>query len=56
MPTELSGRQVPNLSRALCVMESLWLVEIKSNVREIEPIAQSTNFLVVLNLAQGKQE
>lgn len=44
----LSGRQVPNLSRTLRMMAGYGLVELKRNVREIEPIALATEFLVVL--------
>lgn len=50
----LSGRQVPNLSRTLRMMESYGLVELKRNVREIEPIARATDFLVVLDSPQGE--
>lgn len=45
----LSGRQVPNLSRTLRMMAGYGLVELKRNVREIEPITLATNFLVVLD-------
>ena len=44
----LSGRQVPNLSHTLRMMEGNGLVELKRNVREIEPITLATEFLVVL--------
>ena len=52
----LSGRQVPNLSRTLRMMEGYGLVELKRNAREIEPIARATDFLVVLDSPQGEQE
>lgn len=52
----LSGRQVPNLSRTLRMMESYGLVELKRNVREIEPIARATDFLVVLDSPQGERK
>jgi predicted transcriptional regulator len=45
----LSGRQVPNLSRTLRMMAGYGLVELKRNVREIEPITLATEFLVVLD-------
>ena len=45
----LSGRQVPNLSRTLRMMAGYGLVELKRNVREIEPFALATEFLVVLD-------
>nr|WP_294864218.1 helix-turn-helix domain-containing protein [uncultured Pseudogulbenkiania sp.] len=45
---ELTGRQVPNLSRTLRMMEGYGLVELKKNVREIEPIALATEFLIML--------
>jgi predicted transcriptional regulator len=35
---ELTGRQVPNLSRSLRMMEGYGLVALKKNVREIEPL------------------
>lgn len=44
----LSGRQVPNLSRTLRMMEGYGLVELKKNVREIEPLALATEFKVML--------
>ena len=52
----LSGRQVPKLSRTLRMMESYGLVELKRNVREIEPIARATDFLGVLDSPQGERE
>lgn len=45
----LSGRQVPNLSRTLRMMEGYGLVELRRNVREIEPITLATEFLIVLD-------
>lgn len=50
---ELTGRQVPNLSRTLRMMEGYGLVELKKNVREIEPVALATEFLIVLNAPKG---
>lgn len=44
----LSGWQVPNLLRTLRMMTGYGLVELKRNVREIEPITLPTEFLVVL--------
>jgi len=52
----LSGRQVPNLSRTLRMMEGYGLIELKRNVREIEPIARATDFLVVLDSPQGERK
>ncbi|MQM29585.1 MAG: transcriptional regulator [Candidatus Accumulibacter phosphatis] len=52
----LSGRQVPNLSRTLRMMEGYGLVELKRNVREIEPIARATDFLVVLDSPPGTRQ
>ncbi len=46
---ELTGRQVPNLSRTLRMMESYGLVKLKRNVREIEPIALATSFKILIN-------
>ena len=40
---ELTGRQVPNLSRTLRMMEGYGLVALKKNVREIEPIARESS-------------
>ncbi|RYZ92194.1 MAG: MarR family transcriptional regulator [Proteobacteria bacterium] len=45
---KLTGRQVPNLSRTLRMMEGYGLVELKKNVREIEPIALATEFMILL--------
>lgn len=45
---ELTGRQVPNLSRTLRMMEGYGLVTLKKNVREIEPVALATEFKVML--------
>ena len=52
---EATGRQVPNLSRTLRMMESYGLVSLKKNVREIEPIALATEFLIVLRSPAGGQ-
>lgn len=46
---ELTGRQVPNLSRTLRMMESYGLVALKKTVREIEPIALATSFKVLID-------
>lgn len=43
---ELTGRQVPNLSR---MMEGYGLVTTAKNARETQPIALATEFLVVLD-------
>jgi predicted transcriptional regulator len=45
----LTGRQVPNLSRTLRMMEGYGLVTIEKNARETQPIALATEFLVVLD-------
>jgi len=45
---ELTGRQVPNLSRTLRMMEGYGLVELKKNMREIEPIALATSFKILI--------
>ena len=45
---ELTGRQVPNLSRTLRMMEGYGLVELKKNVCEIEPIALATSFKILI--------
>ncbi|NWK76915.1 MarR family transcriptional regulator [Aquitalea sp. LB_tupeE] len=45
---ELTGRQVPNLSRTLRMMEGYGLIKSKKNVCEIEPIALATKFLIML--------
>jgi predicted transcriptional regulator len=45
----LSGRQVPNLSRTLRMMEGYGLVELTRNVRDVRPTALATEFLVVLD-------
>ena len=44
----LTGRQVPNLSRTLRMMEGYGLVELKKNVREIEPVALATSFKILI--------
>ena len=44
----LSGRQVPNLSRTLRMMEGYGLVSLHKAVRETRPTALATEFLVVL--------
>ncbi len=45
----LSGRQVPNLSRTLRMMEGYGLVALKKNVREIEPTALATSFKILID-------
>ena len=46
---ELTGRQVPNLSRTLRMMEGYGLVELNKNVREIEPVALATSFKILID-------
>lgn len=46
---ELSGRKVPNLSRTLRLMADYGLVSLQRNVRDVQPIALATEFLVVLD-------
>ncbi len=46
---ELTGRQVPNLSRTLRMMEGYGLVSMAKNARETQPTALATDFLVVLD-------
>ncbi len=46
---ELSGRKVPNLSRTLRLMADYGLVSLQRNVRDVQPRALATQFLVVLN-------
>jgi predicted transcriptional regulator len=46
---ELTGRQVPNLSRTLRMMESYGLVALDKNVREIEPMALATSFKILIH-------
>ena len=45
----LSGRQAPNLSRTLRMMESYGLVMLKKNIREIEPITLATSFAILID-------
>jgi len=45
----LSGRQVPNLSRTLRMMAGYGLVELKRNVREVEPTALATSFKILID-------
>lgn len=45
----LSGRQVPNLSRTLRMMEGYGLVVLTKNARQTRPTALATEFLVVLD-------
>lgn len=53
---DLTGRQVPNLSRTLRMMEGYGLVAIEKNARETQPVALATEFLVVLDSLQGDEE
>lgn len=46
---ELSGRKVPNLSRTLRMMAGYGLVSLQRNVRDVQPTALATEFLVVLD-------
>lgn len=46
---ELSGRKVPNLSRTLKTMADYGLVSLQRNVRDVQPSALATEFLVVLD-------
>ena len=46
---ELTGRQVPNLSRTLRMMAGYGLVELKRNIREVEPIALATSFKILID-------
>ena len=45
----LSGRQVPNLSRTLRMMEGYGLVAMTKKARQTRPTALATEFLVVLD-------
>lgn len=45
----LSGRQVPNLSRTLRMMEGYGLVALTKHARQTRPTALATQFLVVLD-------
>ena len=46
---ELSGRKVPNLSRTLKMMADYGLVSLQRNVRDVQPTALATKFLVILD-------
>ncbi|WP_155257332.1 MULTISPECIES: helix-turn-helix domain-containing protein [Burkholderia] len=46
---ELSGRKVSNLSRTLRLMAAYGLVSLHRNVRDVQPTALATEFLVVLD-------
>jgi len=46
---DLTGRQVPNLSRTLRMMKGYGLRAIEKNARETQPTALATEFLVVLD-------
>ncbi|CCJ48186.1 MarR family transcriptional regulator [Bordetella parapertussis] len=45
----LSGRKVPNLSRTLRTMSDYGLVSLQRNVRDVQPTALATEFLIVLD-------
>jgi predicted transcriptional regulator len=45
----LSGRKVPNLSRTLRLMADYGLVTLQRNIRDIQPIALATEFIVELD-------
>lgn len=45
----ITGRQVPNLSRTLRMMEGYGLVSLSKHARETQPMALATEFLVVLD-------
>lgn len=45
----ITGRQVPNLSRTLRMMEGYGLVTLKKSVRVIQPIALATRFKVLID-------
>jgi predicted transcriptional regulator len=46
---ELTGRLVPNLSRTLRMMEGYGLVKLEKHVRDVQPSALATQFIVMLN-------
>ncbi|OCW24004.1 transcriptional regulator [Pseudomonas sp. S3E12] len=46
---EVSGRKVPNLSRTLRLMADYGLVSLQRNVRDVQPTALATDFLVALD-------
>ena len=46
---ELTGRQVPNLSRTLRMMERYGLVTLKKSAREIAPVAIATSFKILID-------
>lgn len=46
---ELSGRKVSNLSRTLRMMADYGLVSLQRNMRDVQPAALATKFLVVLD-------
>lgn len=47
--SEITGRQVPNLSRTLRMMEGYGLVTLTRKVRKTRPTARVTEFLIVLD-------
>jgi len=46
---ELSGRQVPNLSRSLRMMEGYSLVKLKHDGHGVEPVALATSFKILID-------
>ena len=46
---DLTGRQVPNLSRTLRMMEGYGLVTLKKSVREIGPVALAISFKILID-------
>ena len=46
---ELTGRQVPNLSRTLRMMESYGLVALKKSARKIAQVAPSTSLKLLID-------
>ena len=46
---ELTGRQVPNLSRSLRMMEGYGLVKLKRDGNAVEPVALATSFKILID-------
>ena len=46
---ELTGRQVPNLSRSLRMMEGYGLVRLKRDAHGVEPEALATSFKILID-------
>jgi predicted transcriptional regulator len=46
---ELTGRQVPNLSRSLRMMEGYGLVKLKRDGHGVEPVALATSFKILID-------